>query len=156
MIDTLFRHNLWANTRLFDVCAGLTEAQLGASIVGAYGTIRDTLIHIANGERSYLHRIITGKPYRRAADAPTPTLDELRESVKASGEGLIAAAPRVEAHDFVVIDWEGQLTTVPSVIILTQAINHATEHRAQIMATLTQLGIKPPDLDGWTYSASYE
>jgi len=30
-------------------------------------------------------------------------------------------------------------------------INHATEHRAQIMAILTQLGIQPPDLDGWSY-----
>jgi uncharacterized damage-inducible protein DinB len=40
---------------------------------------------------------------------------------------------------------------VPKTILLTQAINHATEHRAQIMAILTQLGIQPPDLDGWSY-----
>jgi uncharacterized damage-inducible protein DinB len=30
-------------------------------------------------------------------------------------------------------------------------INHATEHRAQIMAILTQLGITPPELDSWSY-----
>ncbi|MCP4140149.1 MAG: hypothetical protein GY755_07650 [Chloroflexi bacterium] len=29
--------------------------------------------------------------------------------------------------------------------------NHAIEHRSQIMTILTQLGIQPPDLDGWTY-----
>jgi uncharacterized damage-inducible protein DinB len=40
---------------------------------------------------------------------------------------------------------------VPKTIILTQVINHATEHRAQVMVLLTQLGIEPPDLQGWTY-----
>ena len=45
---------------------------------------------------------------------------------------------------------------VPLVVLLTQAINHATEHRSQIMATLTQLGITPPDLDGWTYFAEHD
>ncbi len=39
----------------------------------------------------------------------------------------------------------------PRPILLTQVINHATEHRAQIMAILTQLGIEPPELDAWTY-----
>ena len=29
--------------------------------------------------------------------------------------------------------------------------NHATEHRAQIMAILTQLGVEPRDLSGWAY-----
>lgn len=36
-------------------------------------------------------------------------------------------------------------------MVLVQAINHATEHRAQIMTTLTQAGVEPPSLDGWTY-----
>jgi uncharacterized damage-inducible protein DinB len=33
-----------------------------------------------------------------------------------------------------------------------QAINHATEHRSQVMTALTQVGITPPDLDGWSWS----
>jgi uncharacterized damage-inducible protein DinB len=51
----------------------------------------------------------------------------------------------------VQIDWDGTPRDVPKSISLTQAINHATERRAQIMATLTQLGIEPPDLRGWSY-----
>jgi len=30
-------------------------------------------------------------------------------------------------------------------------INHATEHREQIKAIMTGLGIEPPDLQGWAY-----
>ncbi len=44
---------------------------------------------------------------------------------------------------------------MPSGLILTQAINHATEHRAQIMTILTQLGIEPPDLSGWAFSNTF-
>jgi len=40
---------------------------------------------------------------------------------------------------------------VPASLILTQAINHATKHRAQVMTILTQQGVEPPDLSGWAY-----
>lgn len=150
-LDTMFRHNLWANAALFAVCAKLTDEQLDSSIVGTYGTVRETLTHIANAEMSYWHRITTGRPFRRPADAPPQTLAELQESIRTSGEGLIAAAPTVQPEDTVMVDWEGTPRAIPSVVILTQVINHATEHRAQIMATLTQLGILPPELDGWTF-----
>jgi uncharacterized damage-inducible protein DinB len=150
-IDTLFRHNLWANMLLFELCSGLNDEQLNTSIAGAYGSIRDTLQHIANSEHAYLYRITTGQPYRRREGAPSLTLAELQESIRLSGEGLIAAAPKVQAHDNVEVDWEGTPRSVPRTIILAQVINHATEHRAQIMVTLTQLGIQPPDLDGWSY-----
>ena len=57
----------------------------------------------------------------------------------------------MQPADTVSVDWQGTPRAIPSAVILTQVINHATEHRAQIMATLTQLGIEPPDLDSWTY-----
>jgi uncharacterized damage-inducible protein DinB len=40
---------------------------------------------------------------------------------------------------------------VPKTIILTQVINHANEHRAQVMVIMTHLGIQPPDLQSWAY-----
>jgi len=150
-LTTLFRHNRWANVRVLERCAGLTAEQLDATIVGAYGSIRDTLQHIATAERSYVSRISTGQPYRRPEDAPPWTLAEMTESVRASGTGLIEWAPKVQAGDTVQVNWEGAPRDVPKTILLTQAINHATEHRAQIMAILTQLGVQPPDLDGWSY-----
>jgi uncharacterized damage-inducible protein DinB len=152
-LTTLFGHNLWANVRILERCAGLTAEQLDATIAGAYGSIRDTLQHIVTAERSYVSRISTGQPYRRPEDAPPLTLAEMIESVRASGSGLIEWAPRVQAGDTVSVNWEGAPREVPKTILLTQAINHATEHRAQIMAILTQSGIQPPELDSWSYFA---
>ena len=152
-LTTLFRHNRWANVRILERCAGLTDDQLAATIVGAYGSIRDTLQHIVTAERSYFSRISTGQPYRRPEDAPPLTIAEMTESMRTSGSGLIESAPKVQADDTVQVNREGALLDVPKTILLTQAINHATEHRAQIMAILTQLGIQPPNLDSWSYFA---
>lgn len=150
-LTTLLQHHHWANLRLMERCAPLTDEQLDATMSGAFGSIRDTLQHIVTAEQSYFSRISTGQPLRRPADAPPLTLAEMTESLRTTGSGLIGWAPRIRADETVRVDWEGAPRDVPKTIILTQVINHATEHRAQIMAIMTQLGIQPPDLDGWTY-----
>jgi uncharacterized damage-inducible protein DinB len=150
-LTILFRHNRWANLRLLEQCAALTDAQLETTVVGTYGSIRDTLQHLVTSERSYFSRISTGHPYRRPQDAPPLNLVELIESARTTGDGLIEWAPKVQADDMVQVDWDGTPRDVPRTILLTQAINHATEHRSQVMAILTQLGIEPPELDAWSY-----
>jgi uncharacterized damage-inducible protein DinB len=150
-LTTLFSHNLWANLHLIDLCATLNNEQLNFSILGAYGSIHDTLQHIVLSEQSYFSRISTGQRRQRPNDAPPLTFAEMKESLHTTGTGLIEWATKVGAGDMVQLDWEGTPREVPKTIILTQAINHATEHRAQIMASLTQLGIEPPALDSWTY-----
>jgi uncharacterized damage-inducible protein DinB len=150
-LTTLFGHNLWANLRLLERCADLTGEQLDATIPGTFGSIRDTLQHIVTSEQSYYSRISTGQPLRRPANEQPLTMAQMMESMRVTGSGLIEWAPKVQADDTVQVDWEGAPRDVPKAIILTQVINHATEHRAQIMAILTQLGIEPPDLQGWQY-----
>jgi uncharacterized damage-inducible protein DinB/uncharacterized protein YndB with AHSA1/START domain len=150
-LTTLFSHHLWANLRLLEQCAKLTSEQLDTTISGTFGSIRDTLEHIVTSEQSYFSRISTGRRLDRPEDAPSLTFAEMIESARTTGSGLIEWAPKVQADDTVQVDWEGAPRDVPKTIILTQIINHATEHRSQIMATMTQLVIEPPDLQGWQY-----
>ena len=150
-LTTLFNHHLWANLRLLESCADLNNEQLSASIPGAHGDILDTLEHITKAEQSYFSRISTGQLYRRLEDEPPMSIADMIGSLRRTGEGLIEWAGKVQAEDTVQIDWDGTPREVSKTIILTQVINHATEHRAQIMAILTQLGIQPPDLDSWSY-----
>ena len=79
------------------------------------------------------------------------TIAEMIESVRKTGAGLIEWAGKVQANDTVRIDWDGTPRDVPKTIILTQVINHATEHREQVKTIMTQLGIEPPDLQSWAY-----
>lgn len=150
-LTTLFRHHLWANLQLLDQCLKLTDEQLAASIPGSFGTIYETLQHIAKSEQSYFSRISTGQMYHHPEDAPPMTLAEIIEALRTTGTGLIEWAGKVQAQDMVEIDWDGTPRNVPKTILLTQVINHATEHREQVKAILTQLGIEPVDLQGWEY-----
>ena len=150
-LQIIFRHNLWANIRLFEHCQELTDKQLDASIKGVFGTIRNTLLHIVRAEQSYYSRISTGKMYKHPVEAPPMKVSEMIEVLKTTGKGFIEWVTKVQENDTVEIDWNGKLRDVPKTIILNQVINHATEHRSQIMSIMTQIGIEPPDVSSWTY-----
>ena len=152
----MFRHNLWANLRLLDACAGLSEEQLGATGIGTYGSVRDTLVHIAAAEARY-KAVLAGQAPDAAGESiawesePFPGVDDLRERVRRSSEALVAF---VQGHDPEQVfrgDFRGQTYEMSVSVPLLQAINHATEHRAHVMTVLSQCGVEPPVLDGWTY-----
>jgi hypothetical protein len=81
-----------------------------------------------------------------------PDLATLREHARRSGEAFIAYAETVEGNPILDVTWHGQSYEMPAALFLVQAINHATEHRTQIKTALTQAGITPPELDGWTWN----
>ena len=147
----LFRHNLWANLRLLDACAALNEQQLAATTAGTFGPINNTLKHIVGAEQGYLIHLTGRQPETPLRREDNPDVAALREYARQFGEGLIAVAAGVSPSDVVNLEGGGQRWPAPASLILTQAINHATEHRAQVMTILTQQGIEPPELSGWAY-----
>ena len=154
-IETLFQHNLWANMRLMEACRDLDDAVLDATIPGTYGSIRDTLVHIARAEAGYYRRL-TGKELDRTGWGEVPTVEQLTEAMRFTGEGLIQDAPGVQGSDTLQVEWDGEMVEFAASIILLQAINHATEHRSHIATILTQQGITPPEMDGWSYLGSLQ
>ena len=54
MLDTAFAHHFWANERLLDACAGLTDEQLTTPCPGTYGPIIMTLGHLVSSDGWYL------------------------------------------------------------------------------------------------------
>ena len=172
VLAELFRHNLWANLRLIDFCLELPEEVLATNIPGAFGSIRDTLGHLAGVEECYLAALSGGpEPVNLLAENETnPTLAKLRERAiqagapldletmrvhaRKSGEGLIAYAGSVAGNPTARVAWGDQSFEMPAALYLVQAINHATEHRSQVTTALTQAGIAPPTLDGWTWHSA--
>ena len=147
-----FKYNLWANLRLLDACANLPDAQLDATTLGTFGSVRQTLIHIFAGEEGYVQRF-TGKfPSPRLQElAPFAGFDELRRRAKRSGEELIELAQQWEPSQILHLSYQGQSYEVPAIFVLIQAINHAVDHRSQVATLLSQQEVTPPELDGWAY-----
>ena len=148
ILAKIFEHNNWANQRIIDACSALSDEQLDIEPQSVTkGNIRETLIHLAASQRGYLALLTT--PLEARPTSPIP-FAELEESVRTSGEGLLALAKgsqtilasRLRTRDgFLVEPW----------VVMLQVINHATEHREQIKSMLSYLGITPPDIDGWDY-----
>jgi uncharacterized damage-inducible protein DinB len=148
-LAAMFDHNRWANERLLEACRGLTAEQLATIVEGTYGALGETLAHIASGEVFYVTLLTGWKPATAwQQDDPFPGIEPLLEVVRDAGARLAAAAASIP-HDQPIEHDPGDLH--PASLILVQAINHATEHRAHVTTTLTQLGIEPPVIDGWQY-----
>ena len=149
-----FHYNLWANLCLLDACAHLSDAQLDATMIGTFGSVRETLMHMLAAEEGYA-RTLTGKilspPLK---DFPHfPGFDELRSRARASGEQLIAFAQQAEQEELKrILHLDEGTYDAPVIVVVIQAINHGIDHRSQIATLLSRQGIEAPGLDSWSYN----
>jgi uncharacterized damage-inducible protein DinB len=149
----LFRHNLWANLRLLDACAGLSEAQLDLTAPGTYGRVRDTVVHLVSAEGRYVGLLRGERPEQPVHESkPWPGAAAVREQAQLSGETLVRIAEEDQAEQTLRGTRGDRPYEMSARVPLVQAINHATEHRAHVVAILTQNGVEVPSLDGWAYS----
>jgi uncharacterized damage-inducible protein DinB len=146
-----FRYNRWANLRLLDACAHLSDAQLDASMTGTYGSVRQTLMHLLSSEEGYARHGPGSalSPHLEETDE-FPGFDDLRRRAEHSGNQLIAFAEQGDLSKILHLD--GGTYDATAMIVLLQAIDHGIDHRSQIATLLAQQGIEAPDLDAWSYN----
>jgi uncharacterized damage-inducible protein DinB len=148
ILAKLFEHNNWANQKILEACAGLTAEQLDAPPQSATeGTIRSTLLHLANAQLGYL-RILT-LPLEQRKERVELDFARVEESTRQTGEALLNLVREEKYPKETLVTRDGHY--VEPWVILIQIINHATEHREQIKSMLTALGVTPPSIDGWDY-----
>lgn len=148
----LCRHNAWANEQVFDACEGLSDAQLDAAIPGAFGSIRNTLMHIAGAQGRFAAALGETGPVEVICErGPFPGLAELRDCARTSGDVLIEVAVRAQSGATVTTTWLGEVYSLPVWMLLAQALIHAAEHRTQVAAILAQQGVESPAIDVWSY-----
>ena len=147
----LFRHHTWANDRLIEFCAGLSPTQLSADAPTAYGSIERTLTHLVGSEAYYIFALSGSwlePPFDEEAGV---TLADLRRRVRLTGNALVEIAGQIEPDATLHLSRRGELRSLPASAVLAQALQHATTHREQVMAILSRLGVRPPDLSGWAF-----
>ncbi len=151
VLTTLFAHNVWANLKLLDFCEKLTDEQLDATAIGCFGSIRDTLWHIVGGEVSYVKRVNGKLPPTPVSGDQFPGFAALKDAASWTNDELLQLALAARKDSIVREREHGLVFVYPLASLMIQAINHATEHRAQIAAIITQLGMEPPDMSVWQY-----
>lgn len=155
-LPDFFKYNLWANLLLLDACTHLSDAQLDATMTGVYGSVREILVHMFAGEEGYVGALTGKTPTPSLKEMPTfPGFDELRRRVELSGNALITYTEHAGPDELSkVLHLDGGTYDVQAIIVVIQAIDHASDHRSQIATLLSQQGIEPPALDSWSYNDS--
>jgi uncharacterized damage-inducible protein DinB len=151
VLTTLFAHNVWANLKLLDFCERLSDEQLDATSIGCFGTIRDTLLHIVDGEVSYVVRVNGKLPPRPLPLDQVPGFEVLKDAARWTSDELLQLALSARNETIVREGDARQTYEYRLASLMVQAITHSTEHRTQISAIITQLGLEPPDMSGWQY-----
>jgi uncharacterized damage-inducible protein DinB len=148
----LFRHKTWATLRLIEYCQALSDEHLDATIPGTFGTIRETLHHLVDGDEGYF-RLVTGdRSSQPLPDAPV-SFDELAERTRRLGPRWEILARDGEASGRQVTTSDGW--RVPGSVPMAQAIHHADDHRSHVQSILGARGLPVPEpngLDVWGYA----
>jgi len=152
VLTKLFGHNTWANLKLLDFCAGLNEEQLDATAIGCFGSIRATLVHIVHSEVDYVNLVNDKLPAVPPPEDRFLGFAVLKDAVRWAGDELLQLALSARADSIVrVVRPQEPIFEYPLASFMVQVLNHSTEHRTQISAIITQLGIEPPAMTGWKY-----
>lgn len=153
-LGEMFRYNAWANAQLFQACRLLVELEHEARVAGSLRSLRELLMHIADGERTLVMRTNGHQP-SEPVWSQWPGIEPLIETVTQSGADLIAIAERLDDDDEEVeLAFRGTKYRYPRRFFLVHAMEHSAEHRTELKVLLAGNGIETPDLDGWHYASS--
>jgi uncharacterized damage-inducible protein DinB len=148
LID-LYRHNAWANERVFALAQGLEPGLLDTEAPGTRDTVRGTLVHLARVEYFYLS-LIQGK-----SRASVESLEEygrhdlawMRRHLGELGQAYIrtieTATPELLARRLEI----AVQAPVSARDGLLQVLTHSSQHRSQVLSWLSARGVSTPDLD---------
>jgi len=176
LLDRLLEHMAWANQKTIEHLQSLPEDSLKAFATNPEWFAGKIVYHIVDSADHYAYRISGIPALTQPGD---PCIDEVKsqpgdpciDEVKSLADlaRLKEQAAKVDAKllDCVKLEdirieftnSEGEQVKRWRSTILSQAIHHATEHRAQIASALEAKGLTPvklDDLDLWSYEKDSE
>lgn len=152
-IHTVFEYGYWAFEKVWDCVMQLSDEQIVQELGYSQGSISHQIVHIMSATQRWLIRLNQEpmQPHLAFEDFDTRVAakvkwDELRADTMAYINSLS------EADLDAVVHWELPARELsadsPRWEILLHVANHATDHRAQILAMLNQhFGIDTPEQD---------
>jgi uncharacterized damage-inducible protein DinB len=153
-MDRSVRHMAWANQRVYAAFSALPDVALDAYIVNPEWTARRILQHIVASADWYVYCL--GIAPWHGFDEPK-TISELAGLAKTLEMCDAQIATALELDDEVLTYQEGEFTgQVLRSTLISEAVLHATEHRAQLMDAIESRGSSAISLDSidlWAFES---
>jgi uncharacterized damage-inducible protein DinB len=152
MLRTLFDYSIWARDQLLPLIEALGEEERKkGDNKGVYGSIHDTLAHMAQSEWLWIQRCMGESPMRlpKGEDFPTLTalIDWWNEAHAQSMLYINALTEYYLGKEMTYTAPDGVQRTRKVWHMLLQVPNHQTEHRSQIASMLGAMGLDVPPTD---------
>ena len=150
-ILTLYQYNQWANAKILNAAANITQEQYLAGASFPHGGLRGTLVHTLFAEWIWRQRWEGNSPTVRLKPDDFPTFESLRVRW-AEEETLLIAFVESLTDERLNSKFSYKSTDgTPHERMLWQAmahvVNHGTQHRTEAAALLTDFGQSPGDID---------
>jgi uncharacterized damage-inducible protein DinB len=139
MVRGLVAYNYALNDKLWESIMQLSEEQFVAEIPYSHGSVRNQAVHVAGVDGRWL-RGLRGEPDARSF-RPAPEDYPTRQAARELWDGVAA-----DFKAYVAALGEDDLAAVPPGMkeprwqIITQVVNHGTDHRAQLLRILHDFG----------------
>jgi len=153
MLQSIYAHASWANQKLLDAAAGLTEAQL-TEASGASEAIFDLLLHLVDVQRTWLARAqhTLASPLDPASCSTLVALREAWKSVDQASRMYIADLRADDLSEIVhYTNLKGEPQAYPRWQILLHQALHDAQHRSEAALLLSRLGASTGWLDYLIY-----
>lgn len=149
-IRALYAYSAWANARVLDMAEQLDPGQFTTDVDG-FGSIRDTLVHTASAQWTWLERWHGNSPDGLWDPAELPDVESLRTRwalVEDATSDYLATLDEPELVRVVAyVNFQGEAWSYPLWQQLLHQANHATQHRSEAAQLLTRFGRSPGSLD---------
>lgn len=153
-------YNAWANARLHDAVAGLSDADYRADRGAFFRSLHGTLNHLLATDRVWLHRFIgEGEAPTRLDAILFDDFDALRDARVAEDARIVRFAEGVDETALAATVTYRRVSTPEMQTealapLLAHWFNHQTHHRGQAHAIVTGLGRRDLELDLLFYQRS--
>lgn len=146
-------YNRWANGKVFEAAAALTEEAWARDTGAFFGSMCGTLNHLLVTDRIWMQRFTgEGETHRALNDLPYPDFTDLRGKRAAMDERIVAWVDTLGED---ALAGQFTYTSVTNPTPVTQALapalahlfNHQTHHRGHAHMILSVLQHEPPSLD---------
>ena len=150
-IRILYQYNQWANAKILNAAAHVTQDQYLAPASFPHGGLRGTLVHALFAEWIWRNRWEGTSPTRRLKPEEFPTIESLRTRWLEEEKQLMDFVDRVTDekldNTFSYTNTSGKPLTKILWQAMAHLVNHGTQHRTEAAAILTDFGHSPGDID---------
>jgi uncharacterized damage-inducible protein DinB len=150
-IFILYKYNQWANAKILNAAAKVTQEQYLAPNSFPHGGLCGTLVHALFAEWIWRKRWEGTSPTHRLKPEEFPTFESLHTRWLEEEKQLMEFAERVTDerlnNNFSYTNTSGKPFTQVLWQAMAHLVNHGTQHRTEAAAMLTDFGHSPGDID---------